>query len=150
MYLSYSGLSRCICRVCKITYWCDFRSGLVMGCEVPVPSFLPSFHYEFNRFLIFDFNAPVVAASLFLAYYLALEPVAAARIRSPFLPFIFSSVQIHAVALRPSNGIDRPLSYRFLILPTLSIHQSCYHTRRLLDCPIPWTRAHRKTGAYVA
>jgi len=47
-----------------------------MGCEVPVP-FFPSFHHEFNRFLIFDFKGPAVVASLFLAYYFVLEPVAA-------------------------------------------------------------------------
>jgi len=74
-----------------------------MGCEVPVPSFLPSFHHEFNRFLIFDFKGPAVVASLFLAYYFALEPVAAARILSPFPPFIFSPLSNVCSCSTPLN-----------------------------------------------
>jgi uncharacterized membrane protein YGL010W len=49
----------------------------VMGCEIPVPSFIPPVHHEFNEYLVFNLNIATIISGLYLLYYIALEPVAA-------------------------------------------------------------------------
>ncbi|KAJ7117309.1 hypothetical protein C8R43DRAFT_1091130 [Mycena crocata] len=49
----------------------------VMASEIPVPAFLPALHHSFSDYLVFDLNYPAIHAALYLAYYFALEPVAA-------------------------------------------------------------------------
>lgn len=49
----------------------------VMASELPVPSFVPEIHYTINEFLRFDLNLAAIHAGIYLAYYFALEPVAA-------------------------------------------------------------------------
>jgi len=45
--------------------------------QVPVDGFLPSAHYQINDYLSFTLNISSVFSSLMVAYYYALEPVAA-------------------------------------------------------------------------
>lgn len=52
-------------------------TGLIMGSESPLPSFVPPIYHEFNGYLIFNLNYPTIVAGLFFLYYLMLEPVAA-------------------------------------------------------------------------
>lgn len=52
----------------------------VMTSGIPIPSFGPQIHHQFNEYLIFDLNFSAIGISLFCLYYLALEPVAAVRI----------------------------------------------------------------------
>jgi len=49
----------------------------VLASQLPVPSFVPAIHHTFNDYLSFDLNWVTIHAGLYLAYYLALEPVAA-------------------------------------------------------------------------
>ncbi|KAJ7688443.1 hypothetical protein B0H17DRAFT_1068755 [Mycena rosella] len=49
----------------------------VMASQIPVPAFIPSIHHSFSDHLVFDLNYSAIHAALYLAYYLALEPVAA-------------------------------------------------------------------------
>jgi len=48
----------------------------VMGCEIPVPSFIPVVHHKFNEYLVFDLNIPAIIFGFYILYYLALEPFA--------------------------------------------------------------------------
>ena len=50
---------------------------MVLTTLIPSPSFLPSAHYVFNNFLIFDLNTSALVTAFYLLYYLILEPVAA-------------------------------------------------------------------------
>jgi hypothetical protein len=50
-----------------------------MASEIPVPSFVPAIHYSFSDYFAFDLNYSAIHAALYLAYYFALEPVAAVR-----------------------------------------------------------------------
>jgi len=49
----------------------------VMGCQVPVPSFIPPVHHVFNEYLVFNLNIASIISGLYFLYYIALEPVAA-------------------------------------------------------------------------
>ncbi|KAJ7499213.1 hypothetical protein FB451DRAFT_1204648 [Mycena latifolia] len=49
----------------------------VMASQIPVPAFVPAIHHSFSDHLVFELNYPALHAALYLAYYLALEPVAA-------------------------------------------------------------------------
>jgi len=49
----------------------------VMGCQVPVPSFIPPVHHEFNEYFVFNLNIASIVSGLYFLYYIALEPVAA-------------------------------------------------------------------------
>ena len=44
-----------------------------------MPSFMPTIHYAFNDYLVFDLNYATIHAALYLVYYFILEPVAAVR-----------------------------------------------------------------------
>ena len=50
-----------------------------MATQIPVPEFVPKIRHAFNDHLVFELNVPAVHAALYLAYYFALEPVAAVR-----------------------------------------------------------------------
>ncbi|KAF5393560.1 hypothetical protein D9757_000254 [Collybiopsis confluens] len=52
-------------------------SAQVFLASVPRPSFLPEYHHEFNKYLVFDVNYATVLVALYEAYYLILEPAAA-------------------------------------------------------------------------
>ncbi|KAF8138680.1 hypothetical protein EV363DRAFT_1155651 [Boletus edulis] len=52
-------------------------SALVLTTLIPPPPFLPSAHYVFNNFLIFDLNTSALIAAFYLSYYIVLDPVAA-------------------------------------------------------------------------
>ncbi|KAI0080700.1 DUF962-domain-containing protein [Panus rudis PR-1116 ss-1] len=52
-------------------------SAQVFLAFAPVPSFFPQLHYKINDYLEFDLNWTVFFMALYLAYYYALEPVAA-------------------------------------------------------------------------
>ncbi|KAJ7667716.1 hypothetical protein DFH06DRAFT_983759 [Mycena polygramma] len=49
----------------------------VLASQIPVPSFVPAIHHSFSDHLVFDLNYSALHAALYLAYYCALEPVAA-------------------------------------------------------------------------
>ncbi|KAJ6599359.1 hypothetical protein DFH09DRAFT_1130839 [Mycena vulgaris] len=49
----------------------------VMASQIPVPAFVPAIHHSFSEHLVFDLNYSAIHAALYLAYYFALEPVAA-------------------------------------------------------------------------
>lgn len=89
----------------RITSWCNFRSGLVMGCEIPKPSFMPSFNHEFNQFLVFDLNWPFIYTSLSFLYYLALDPVATVCFLSYFLRSTSHSPQIVQLIYAPQLAL---------------------------------------------
>jgi len=52
-------------------------TALVMGNWITVPTWFPSFSYEFGPHLAVESNWPLVIASLYQLYYFALEPLAA-------------------------------------------------------------------------
>jgi hypothetical protein len=56
------------------------RSSQVLLSHVPVPEFLPRFHYVLNDYMTLDLNITSIFTTLYLAYYFALEPVAAVSI----------------------------------------------------------------------
>jgi hypothetical protein len=66
-------------RCLELTFCHIFRTGFVLACAVPMPSFIPTFHVEFSRFLIYDFNVTTIGSFLYFLYYLVLDPVAAVR-----------------------------------------------------------------------
>jgi len=49
----------------------------VMAAQIPVPAFVPAIHHIFSKHLVFDLNYSAIHAAIYLAYYFALEPVAA-------------------------------------------------------------------------
>lgn len=51
-------------------------SALVLGTRLPPPTFLPSTHYVFNEYMIFETNAPALTMALYMVYYAILDPVA--------------------------------------------------------------------------
>lgn len=76
----------------------------MLASTLPVPSFIPAFHRTFNDYLAFDLNVSAIHAGLYIAYYLALEPVAAVR----HLNHITSSPDpdpLHLVALRATIDV---------------------------------------------
>lgn len=52
-------------------------TGQAMLATLPTPSFFPSVHYQLNEWLTFDSNWAAFFSTLYLAYYYALEPIAA-------------------------------------------------------------------------
>jgi len=48
-----------------------------MIADIPMPSFIPVVHHQFNKYLAFDLNFASIFSMLYIAYYFALEPVAA-------------------------------------------------------------------------
>jgi len=44
---------------------------------LPVPSFLPVYHYAVNDYMVFDVNYATIMGVVYLAYYYMLEPFAA-------------------------------------------------------------------------
>ncbi|KAJ3511516.1 hypothetical protein NLJ89_g4055 [Agrocybe chaxingu] len=44
---------------------------------LPLPSFVPTYHYVLNNYLVFDVNWASIMAAIYLAYYFLLEPTAA-------------------------------------------------------------------------
>jgi len=44
---------------------------------LPVPTFLPAYHYVINDFMLFEMNYATIMGIVYLAYYFTLEPVAA-------------------------------------------------------------------------
>ena len=55
------------------------RSAQVMMAGLTVPASVPSVHYTFNEYLVFDLNLSAILSALYLTYYYALEPLAAVR-----------------------------------------------------------------------
>ncbi|KAJ7122732.1 hypothetical protein C8R44DRAFT_621499 [Mycena epipterygia] len=53
------------------------KSFQVMAAQIPIPAFVPAIHHTFSDHLVFDLNYSAIHAVLYLAYYFALEPVAA-------------------------------------------------------------------------
>ncbi|PFH52624.1 hypothetical protein AMATHDRAFT_74097 [Amanita thiersii Skay4041] len=49
----------------------------VLAAPVPAPSFIPSISYKLNDYLIFETNFSVIQATIYMFYYLVLEPTAA-------------------------------------------------------------------------
>jgi hypothetical protein len=54
-----------------------------MIADIPMPSFIPVVHHQFNKYLAFDLNFASIFSMLYIAYYFALEPVAAVRFDLP-------------------------------------------------------------------
>ncbi|KAM5534860.1 hypothetical protein V8D89_011415 [Ganoderma adspersum] len=52
-------------------------TGLVLGSLIPVPSFFPQIHEQFNDYLAFDLNWAALWAIANWVYYFVLEPFAA-------------------------------------------------------------------------
>jgi hypothetical protein len=48
-----------------------------------MPASLPQAHYKINELLEFDLNAAAIQAGVYLAYYFALEPLAAVSHSQP-------------------------------------------------------------------
>jgi hypothetical protein len=53
------------------------RTFQVLASALPVPSFIPSYHYAINEYLVFDLNISAIHAGTYILYYLTLEPLAA-------------------------------------------------------------------------
>lgn len=53
------------------------RTFQLLGSTLPTPSFFPDFHYVFNPYMSIEVNWATIAMALYLAYYYALEPLAA-------------------------------------------------------------------------
>jgi 2-hydroxy fatty acid dioxygenase len=51
----------------------------VFASRIPLPAFIPRYTYVFNEHLLFEVNFPALLTGAYLAYYYALEPVAAVR-----------------------------------------------------------------------
>jgi len=49
----------------------------VMASKIPMPSFIPLIHHQFNEYLAFNLNISAILTGLYFLYYLALEPIAA-------------------------------------------------------------------------
>ncbi len=60
-----------------------YRTGLVLGTRLPVPSFFPEVHTVINDYLAFDLNWSALWAIVSLLYYYILEPTAAVRLLFP-------------------------------------------------------------------
>jgi hypothetical protein len=62
-------------------FWAHFRhrSAHALVAPLPMPSFMPTVHYAFNDYLVFDLNYATIHAALYLVYYFILDPVAAVR-----------------------------------------------------------------------
>ncbi|EIM88171.1 DUF962-domain-containing protein [Stereum hirsutum FP-91666 SS1] len=65
----------------------------VLGSLLPVPSFFPDFHYVFNDYMSFEINWATIAMALYLAYYYALEPLAALIYTPQMVLFVLTAVQ---------------------------------------------------------
>ncbi|GAV99444.1 duf962 domain-containing protein [Lentinula edodes] len=52
-------------------------SAMVLLASAPHPSFLPEYHQEFNKWLVFELNYPAILFTVYETYYFILEPVAA-------------------------------------------------------------------------
>jgi len=48
-----------------------------MASTIPMPSFIPEYHYTINAYLSADLNVSAIHAAIYMMYYLVLEPVAA-------------------------------------------------------------------------
>lgn len=51
---------------------------MVMLADVPATA-LPDYRLTINQYMLFDLNIPAVLASVYMAYYFILEPIAAVR-----------------------------------------------------------------------
>lgn len=56
------------------------RTSQLLASTLPTPPFFPDFHYTFNPYMSFEINWSTIVMGLYLAYYYALEPLAAVRI----------------------------------------------------------------------
>ncbi|KAI9574494.1 hypothetical protein HD554DRAFT_43369 [Boletus coccyginus] len=70
-------------------------SALVLGTRIPSPPFLPSVHYVFNNYLVFEMNTPALVTVFYLLYYLLLDP-AAAILYAPQLSLSLLSAMAYA------------------------------------------------------
>jgi uncharacterized membrane protein YGL010W len=84
-------------------------SALVLSTLLPSPSFLPSAHYVFNNYLVFDMKTPALTTAFYLSYYLLLDPVAAI-LYAPQM--ILSLLSATAYAHRP-DGIRNAVIVQF-------------------------------------
>lgn len=53
------------------------RTFQALVAPLPVPAFLPAYHYAINDFMLFEMNYATIMGIVYLAYYFTLEPVAA-------------------------------------------------------------------------
>jgi len=49
----------------------------VLASAIPMPSFLPTYHYVLNEYLAFDLNLSTIHSAIYIMYYFSLEPLAA-------------------------------------------------------------------------
>jgi hypothetical protein len=82
-----------------------------MGTRIPVPTWFPTFSYQFGNSFALQANWPLVVASLYQLYYFALEPLAAVC-----LPYYIFLRRIDDVAayLRPPAHAKRANSHSLL------------------------------------
>ncbi|KAH9927108.1 DUF962-domain-containing protein [Epithele typhae] len=80
-------------------------TGLVLGAQVPVPSFFPSIHVAINDYLTFELTWSTLWAGACLLYYFALEPVATI-LYTPQM--ILTTLSAAAYAHKP-GGMDTAL-----------------------------------------
>lgn len=52
-------------------------SAFTFAANLPLPDFIPGFHYHINDYLLFESNPATITAAVYLAYYYVLEPFAA-------------------------------------------------------------------------
>jgi hypothetical protein len=58
------------------------RSAEVIMNDFPVPSALPQVYHRLNDYMVFNLNFSMLFISSYLAYYTALDPIAAVRFDS--------------------------------------------------------------------
>jgi len=72
----------------------------VYTAVIPLPSFVPSIHYQINEYLAFDLNVAAIHAALYIIYYFMLEPTAAAMYTPQMLVSLLSAT---AFSYRPQG-----------------------------------------------
>ena len=58
------------------------RSFQALVAPLPLPSFVPTYHYPINDYMVFDANYASLMGVVYLAYYYLLEPVAAVSLHT--------------------------------------------------------------------
>jgi hypothetical protein len=108
------------------------------------PPFVPVYRHVINDYMMFETNYATLMGTVYIAYYLLLEPVAAVSI---FLlrPRNCGYSPKHQAIVRSSDDHHNLDRYSFR---TRSKPHSCDHCHPclMLDCSVCWSWIGRKTG----
>ena len=128
------------------------RSFQALVAPLPMPSFIPAYHYVINDYMVFDTNYASLMGVVYLAYYYLLEPVAAVSL-GHFLSWmsklLLNALIIHAASLYASNGrycVDRHRIFLQAGICYSSGPPSCI----FLDRSVHWARCGGRARPCVA